>query len=202
MPLCIRCLTPRKFMEAFLISFFAIATAEMGDKTHFLALCLAARFRKPKPIILGILAATLANHLIAGFVGEWASSFLSAHVLHYLLAASFFAAAIWAFIPDKLDEEACVKFDNRNIFTTTLITFFLAEIGDKTQLATAALAAQFHSLIAVVTGTTLGMIAANIPVVFLSNAITARVPLKLVRAASGIVFAVLGVYELIKVLIK
>jgi len=189
-------------MEAFIISFFVVATAEIGDKTQLLALCLAARFRKPAPIIFGILAATLANHFAAGFIGQWVAGLLSDHVLHYLLAASFFAATVWAFIPDKLDEEACETATHKGVFITTLITFFIAEIGDKTQLATVALAAQFHSLLAVVTGTTLGMMAANVPAVLLSHSITKRVSLKLVRTLSGILFAGLGIYELSKILMK
>jgi len=182
-------------MDAFMVSFFAIATAEMGDKTQLVALCLASHFRRPTPIILGIFAATLATQLAAVLVGEWIGFLLRGNLLHLLLALSFFGAAIWAFIPEKEDGEQ-INMSHHGIFLTAFITFFLAEIGDKTQLATVALAAQFQSLIAVVAGTTLGIMAVNIPSVILSHAITERISLKMVKIVSGILFAGLGVYEL------
>jgi len=185
-------------MESFIISFFVVATAEIGDKTQLLALCLASRFRKPMPIILGIFAATLANHLASGWVGQWVGSLLSDILLHFLLALSFFGAAVWAFIPDTLDEAACLTASHKSIFATTFVTFFIAEMGDKTQLATVALAAQFQSLLAVVTGTTLGMMAVNIPAVLLSHFAMREVSLKLIRLISGLLFAMLGIYELCK----
>jgi putative Ca2+/H+ antiporter (TMEM165/GDT1 family) len=182
-------------MEAFIVSFFAVATAELGDKTQLVALCLASRFRRPVPIILGILAATLASQLAAGAIGQWVGVLLHGNLLHWLLALSFFAAAIWALIPDKADCEE-VNRSHHGIFLTAFITFSLAEIGDKTQLATVALAAQFQSFAAVVAGTVIGMMAINIPSVFLGHAITERVSLTMVRAVSGIIFMGLGIYGL------
>jgi putative Ca2+/H+ antiporter (TMEM165/GDT1 family) len=186
-------------MDALIVSFLAVATAEMGDKTQLVALYLASRFHRPVPIILGILAATLASHLAAGLIGQWIGVMLSGNILHWLLALSFFAAAIWAFIPDKIDSEQINQ--THGIFLTAFIAFFLAEIGDKTQLATVALAAQFQSLVAVVAGTTIGMMAANVPVVILSHTITNHISIKWVRALSGVLFAFLGIYELYKIFI-
>lgn len=183
-------------MEALLISFVAVAIAEIGDKTQLIALCLASRFHKPVPILLGILAATLLNHALAALAGHWVGSLLTGNILHGLLCLSFIGAAVWAFIPDKLDGDPSCNYGNHGVFLTSAVTFFIAEIGDKTQLATAALAAQFHPLYMVVIATTLGMMAANAPVVLASHAISSRVSLKLVRAVSGIVFAGLAVYEL------
>lgn len=183
-------------METLIISFFVIVTAELGDKTQLIALCLASRFRKPIPVILGILAATLANHIASGLVGHWLGAWLSGTILHWLLAFSFFGAAIWALKPDEIDENITCETGNRSIIVATFITFFMAEMGDKTQLATVALAAQFPALVWVVVGTTLGMMAANIPAVLLSHAIAGKVSLKIVRATSGIIFAGLGIYEL------
>ncbi len=184
-------------MDALLISFFAVATAELGDKTQLVALCLASQFRKPVPIICGIFVATLASHLTAALVGQWVGVLLHGNILHILLALSFFAAAIWALIPDKMDYEEVSK-NQHGIFLTSFIAFFLAEIGDKTQLATVALAAQFQSLAAVVIGTTMGMMAVNVPAVMLSHVITGRISIKLVRTVSGVLFAFLGIYELSK----
>jgi putative Ca2+/H+ antiporter (TMEM165/GDT1 family) len=182
-------------MDAFLIAFVVVATAEMGDKTQLIALFLASRFRKPVPIILGILAATLANHAATGLVGQWLGSVLHGNLLHGILAVSFFAAAIWAFIPDTIEAGPSGSGSHHSIFLTTFLTFFLAELGDKTQVATAALAAQLQSVVAVVLGTTVGMMAANVPVVLLSHAIAGKISLTLVRALSGILFAGLGLYE-------
>lgn len=185
-------------MHTFLIAFFVVATAEMGDKTQLIALFLAARFHKPAPIIAGILAATLANHFAAGFIGQWLGGLVSENLLHWVLACSFFGTAVWAFVPDKVDEDNADAAKTGSVFVTSFVTFFLAEIGDKTQVATIALAAQFHPLVSVVLGTTLGMMAANVPVVILSRAIADKVSLKWARALSGLLFAGLGSYELMK----
>jgi len=185
-------------MEAFLIACVVVATAEMGDKTQLIALFLASRFRKPLPIILGILLATLGNHAATGFIGQWLGSVLSGPLLHGILALSFFAAALWAFIPNTIEAHPWSTVSHHGIFLTTFLTFFLAEIGDKTQVATAALAAQLQSVVAVVLGTTVGMMAANVPVVLLSHAIAGKISLTLVRALSGLLFACLGLYEVSK----
>ena len=182
-------------MEAFLIACVVVAAAEMGDKTQLIALFLASRFRKPLPIILGILLATLANHAAPGLVGQWLGSVLSGPLLHGILALSFFAAASWAFIPDTIEANPGSTVSHHGIFLTTSLTFFLTEIGDKTQVATAALAAQLQAVGAVAMGTTVGMMAANVPVVLLSHAIARKISLTRVRALSGILFACLGLYE-------
>ena len=157
-------------MEAFLISAGIVALAEMGDKTQLLSLVLAARFRKPWPIVLGIFVATLANHALAGAVGSWVTRMLGPDVLRWVLGASFIAMAIWMLIPDKLDEDDQPSTTSKlGVFGTTLVAFFLAEMGDKTQIATVALAAQYQQWAAVVAGTTLGMMLANAPAVFKSS---------------------------------
>ena len=184
-------------MEAFFISTAIVALAEMGDKTQLLALVLAARFRKPWPIVLGILVATLVNHGLAGAVGAWVTTFLGPQVLRWILGASFIAMAVWMLIPDKLDEgdgDAAPRF---GVFGTTLIAFFLAEMGDKTQIATVMLAAQYNAWGAVVLGTTLGMMLANAPVVWFGERITRRVPIRVVHVISAVIFAVLGVIALL-----
>ncbi|MBX9810967.1 MAG: TMEM165/GDT1 family protein [Burkholderiales bacterium] len=179
----------------FLISTLVVAIAEIGDKTQLLSLMLAARFRKPFPIIVGILFATLANHALAGMIGAWVSAQLSAQTLRWALAFSLFAIAAWTLKPDKLDAE--VKPAGRyGVFMFTFVVFFIAEIGDKTQIATVVLAAQYQSLAAVVLGTTLGMMIANAPVVLLGSAFSRRIPLAWVRAAAASVFAALGVLAL------
>ena len=179
-------------MEAFLISTGIVALAEMGDKTQLLSLVLAARFRKPWPIVWGILVATLANHALAGALGASVTTFLGPTTLRWLLGASFLAMAAWMLVPDKLDgeeEDAAPKF---GVFGTTVIAFFLAEMGDKTQIATVMLAAQYHSWVWVVAGTTLGMMLANAPVVWFGERITRLVPLQWVHRISAAVFVVLG----------
>jgi putative Ca2+/H+ antiporter (TMEM165/GDT1 family) len=168
----------------------------MGDKTQLLSLVLAARFRKPWPIVLGILVATLANHGLAGAVGSWVTTFMGPDVLRWVLGASFIAMAVWMLIPDKLDDEEGDSAPRMGVFLTTVVVFFLAEMGDKTQIATVMLAAQYNAWFAVVAGTTLGMMLANAPVVWFGDAITKRVPLRLVHLISAGIFAVLGVIAL------
>ena len=185
------------FMEAFLISTGIVALAEMGDKTQLLSLVLAARFRKPWPIVLGILVATLANHALAGAVGSWVTTVLGPDVLRWVLGLSFIAMAVWMLIPDKLDDDEGNDAPRMGVFMTTVVAFFLAEMGDKTQIATVMLAAQYHAWAWVVAGTTLGMMLANAPVVWLGDAITQRVPIRLVHLVSAVIFAVLGALALL-----
>jgi putative Ca2+/H+ antiporter (TMEM165/GDT1 family) len=183
-------------MEAFLVSTGIVALAEMGDKTQLLSLVLAARFRKPWPIVLGIFVATLANHGLAGAVGSWVTSVMGPDLLRWVLGASFIAMAVWMLIPDKLDDEEGDNAPRMGVFLATVVAFFLAEMGDKTQIATVMLAVQYSAWFAVVAGTTLGMMLANAPVVWLGDAITKRVPLRLVHLISAGIFAVLGVIAL------
>lgn len=183
-------------MEAFFVSTGIVALAEMGDKTQLLSLVLAARFRKPWPIVLGILVATLANHGLAGAVGSWVTTVLGPDVLRWVLGGSFIAMAVWMLIPDKLDDNEGDSAPRMGVFLTTVVVFFLAEMGDKTQIATVMLAAQYNAWFAVVAGTTLGMMLANAPVVWFGDAITKRVPLRLVHLISAGIFAVLGVIAL------
>jgi putative Ca2+/H+ antiporter (TMEM165/GDT1 family) len=184
-------------VEAFLVSTGVVALGEIGDKTQLLALVLAARFRNPLPIIAGILVATLANHALAGATGNLVRAFVPAHVLTWLVALSFFAVALWALRPDKLDADAPPPMSRWGVFGVTVVAFFLAEMGDKTQVATVVLAARYPSLAAVVLGTTLGMLLANVPVVLAGRAASARIPFKAVRIAAALLFAVLGVYALV-----
>ncbi len=186
-------------MEAFLVSTAVIAAGEIGDKTQLLALLLAARFRKPAPIILGILVATLANHLLAGAVGAWITQLLGPQTLRWLIGASFIGMAVWVMIPDKVDENDAVLPPRFGAFGATVIAFFLAEMGDKTQIATVALAARFHDLFAVVAGTTLGMMIADVPAVFLGDRVAKKIPMKLVHAIAAFMFAALGVLALLNV---
>ncbi|PUE50342.1 hypothetical protein B9Z47_00805 [Limnohabitans sp. 2KL-1] len=183
-------------MEAFLVSTGIVALAEMGDKTQLLSLVLAARFRKPWPIVLGILVATLANHGLAGAVGSWVTTMMGPTALRWVLGASFIAMAVWMLIPDKLDDEDSDSAPRMGVFLTTVVAFFLAEMGDKTQIATVMLAAQYNAWFMVVAGTTLGMMLANAPVVWLGDAITKRVPLRMVHIVSAVIFAILGVIAL------
>ncbi len=183
-------------MEAFLLSTGIVALAEMGDKTQLLSLVLAARFRKPWPIVLGILVATLANHALAGAVGSWVTTLLGPTALRWVLGLSFIAMAVWMLIPDKLEEGEGDAAPRMGVFMTTLVAFFLAEMGDKTQIATVMLAAQYQAWFWVVAGTTLGMMLANAPVVWLGDAITRRVPIALVHKISALIFAVLGTLAL------
>jgi putative Ca2+/H+ antiporter (TMEM165/GDT1 family) len=185
-------------MQAFLISAAAIAISEIGDKTQLLAIVLAARFKRPWPIVLGILAATLVNHIVAAFVGVWVRHTLGPQLLRWCLGASFLLAAAWALKPDTLKDEPR-KIGHYGVFVITLISFFIAEIGDKTQLATVILAAKYPSLIAVVAGTTAGMLLADAPAVFLGHMASERIPFKAVRIVSAIVFVALGLATLLAV---
>jgi putative Ca2+/H+ antiporter (TMEM165/GDT1 family) len=182
-------------LEAFLISTGIVALAEIGDKTQLLAFILAAKFRKPWPIVLGILVATIANHGLAGAIGSWLTTLIQPQALRWVLGLSFIAMAVWTLIPDKFDE-GDAKLAKFGVFTSTLIAFFLAEMGDKTQVATVALAAQYNAFIAVVAGTTLGMMIANVPAVFLGAKIAHRLPVRLVHSIAAAIFAVLGVATL------
>jgi len=183
-------------LEAFLVSTGIVALAEVGDKTQLLAFILAAKFRNPWPIILGILVATLANHGAAGAIGQWITTLLDAQTLRWILGISFIAMAAWTLVPDEFDEEDA-KLARFGVFTTTLIAFFLAEMGDKTQVATVALAAQYQSLLWVVAGTTLGMMIANVPAVILGDRIAQRMPTRLVHGVAAAIFAVLGIATLL-----
>jgi putative Ca2+/H+ antiporter (TMEM165/GDT1 family) len=184
-------------LEAFLISTGLVALAEMGDKTQLLSLVLAARFRKPWPIVWGILVATLFNHALAGALGSWVTSALGPDVLRWVLGGSFIAMAIWMLIPDKLDEGDGDAAPRAGVFVTTLVAFFLAEMGDKTQVATVMLAAQFNAWAAVVAGTTLGMMIANVPVVWFGDRITRKVPIRAVHVVGALIFLVLGVLAIL-----
>ncbi|PAU53208.1 hypothetical protein BZL41_23560 [Pseudomonas sp. PIC25] len=181
-------------MEALFVPTLIVALAEIGDKTQLLALLLAARFRRPWPIIWGIVVATLANHFAAGAVGAWVASFFSAAILSAILAGCFAAVAIWTLIPDKLDDDEDSSLKRYGPFLTTLIAFFLAEMGDKTQVATVMLAAQYPHFILVVLGTTLGMLIANVPVVLAGNFAAERLPLTLIRRLAAAAFAALALY--------
>lgn len=184
-------------MEAFLVSTGIVALAEMGDKTQLLALVLAVRFRKPWPIVWGILVATLVNHGLAGAVGAWVTAFVGPEILRWVLAGSFIAMAVWMLIPDTLDDAQSESQPRWGVFGTTVVAFFLAEMGDKTQIATVMLAARYHAYFWVVAGTTLGMMLANVPVVWLGERMTRLVPMRLVHTVSALVFAALGVAVLI-----
>jgi putative Ca2+/H+ antiporter (TMEM165/GDT1 family) len=184
-------------LEALLVSTAVVAIGELGDKTQLLSLVLAARFRKPWPIVAGILVATLANHALAGLAGNWVRAVVPEDVLRWLLALSFFAVAAWALKPDKLDADDAPPASRWGVFAATTVAFFIAEIGDKTQIATVMLAAKFESLAAVVVGTTLGMLVVNVPTVFLGNAASARIPFRLVRIVAAALFAGLGVWVLL-----
>ncbi len=182
-------------MEAFLVSTGIVALAEIGDKTQLLAFILAAKFRKPAPIILGILVATLANHSAAGAIGSWITLLLGPETLRFVLGISFIGMAIWTLIPDRF-EEGDAKIAQFGVFGTTLVAFFLAEMGDKTQIATVALAAQYQALVSVVAGTTFGMMIANVPAVLLGDRIANRMPVKLVHRLAAAIFAILGIATL------
>ncbi len=182
-------------MEPLFVSAGIVALAEIGDKTQLLSFILAARFRRPWAISLGILVATLANHALAGAVGTWITRLLGPDLLRWVLGASFLAMAAWMLVPDEIDAQLDAR-PRWGVFGTTLVTFFLAEMGDKTQIATVALAAQFHAFAPVVIGTTLGMMIANVPAVVLGDRIAHRLHVKLVHAIAATVFAALGVVTL------
>jgi len=179
-------------MEAFLVSITTISVAEIGDRTQLLSLVLAARYRRPWPIIAGILCATLANHSLAGIVGVWFGSLLKPHTLDVVVGISMIVMAIWTLKPDKLDENTGAT-GAMGAFLATLTSFCIAEIGDKTQVATLALAAAYPNLLAVVAGTTAGMLLANVPVVFLGKAFASRLPLKAIHYGAAMLFVILGV---------
>ncbi|WP_439862346.1 TMEM165/GDT1 family protein [Pseudomonas sp. MBLB4136] len=181
-------------MESLAVPTLIVALAEIGDKTQLLALLLAARYRRPWPIIAGILVATLANHLAAGAFGTWVAGLFSASQLGWLLAASFAAVALWTLVPDRLDDDEGSGLRRHGPFLATLVAFFLAEMGDKTQVATVMLAAQYPHFLLVVLGTTLGMLIANVPVVLAGNFAAERLPLTLIRRVAACAFAALALY--------
>lgn len=182
-------------MEAFAISTAVVAVAEMGDKTQLLSFLLAAKLRHRMPIILGILCATLANHFLAGYLGVWLASLLAPRTLRWILALAFFTFGAWALKADKFEDNPNLR--GTGVFLVTLIAFFLVEMGDKTQLATIALAARYESLVAVVLGTTLGMMLANVPAVWIGEALAHRVNMKVLRWVAAALFVILGVLALL-----
>ncbi|MBI3505290.1 MAG: TMEM165/GDT1 family protein [Proteobacteria bacterium] len=183
-------------MESFLVSTGVVALAEIGDKTQLLAFLLAARFKKPLPIVAGIFVATVFNHALAGAAGTWIAAAAGPEILRWVLAASFLAMAAWTLVPDRIEEEETAAARRLGVFGATLVTFFLAEMGDKTQLATVALAAHYADAVAVVAGTTLGMLLADVPAVFAGDRLAARVPMKLVHGVAAAIFASLGLATL------
>ena len=184
-------------MESLLVSTGVVALAEIGDKTQLLAFILAARFKKPLPVILGILAATIVNHGLAGALGAWITASISPEILRWVLGASFIAMAVWTLIPDKIEEEETQIAKRFGVFGATLVTFFLAEMGDKTQIATVAMAAHYATPLLVVIGTTLGMLIADVPAVFVGDKLANKIPMKLVHSIAAAVFAILGVATLL-----
>ncbi len=182
-------------MEALFVSAGVVALAEIGDKTQQLALLLATKFKRPWPIVLGILVATLANHAFASAIGAWLVNLIGAQTLRWILGVCFIAMAVWTLIPDSAPDEGSAT-PRHGVFLTTVVAFFIVEMGDKTQIATVALAAQFHTIGLVVIGTTVGMMLANVPVVFAGDALIRRVPLKVVRIVTALSFLALGLYVL------
>ncbi len=185
-------------MQAMLVSTTAVAIAEIGDKTQLLSLILAAKYRRPWPICLGILAATLVNHALAGAVGVLVAQWLTPGVQKWIVALSFFAVAAWTLKPDHADESEAARGAGHGVFIATVIAFFLAEMGDKTQVATIVLAAQYHPLWQVVVGTTLGMLLANVPVVWLGSRFAEKLPLKAARIGASVLFAALGLWIVLR----
>lgn len=184
-------------MESLLVSTGVVALAEIGDKTQLLAFILAARFKKPAPIILGILLATIVNHGLAGALGAWITATASPDVLRWVLGLSFIAMAIWTMIPDEIEEDETKIAKRLGVFGATLITFFFAEMGDKTQIATVAMAAHFATPLLVVIGTTLGMMIADVPAVFVGDKLASKIPMKLVHSIAAAIFALLGIATLL-----
>ena len=184
-------------LEALLVSTGVVALAEIGDKTQLLALLLAARFRKPLPIIAGIFVATLLNHAFAAAVGTWITTVLPPGVLRWALGLSFIAMAIWTLVPDKVDDAAPEQAPRWGVFGTTVVAFFLLEMGDKTQIATVMLAAKYAALTSVVIGTTLGMMLANVPAVLLGEVAARKLPMRLVHSIAAAIFLVIGVLVLL-----
>jgi putative Ca2+/H+ antiporter (TMEM165/GDT1 family) len=185
-------------MQSYIVSALLVALAEMGDRTQLLTVMLASRYRKPGPILAGILIATIANHLLAALAGYYLSSLLEAAWFKYVVAASFVAMALWALVPDKEDanEEGRAGKMRMGVFLTTAVLFFLVEIGDKTQVATAALAARYHNVLIVAAGTTTGMMLANIPAVLLGHSVTRVLPIRTLRIAAALLYLVLGLWGL------
>jgi Ca2+/H+ antiporter, TMEM165/GDT1 family len=186
-------------MEALLVSTGVVALAEVGDKTQLLALILAARFKKPLPIVAGILCATVVNHGLAGALGAWITSVLRPDVLRWVLGLSFLGMAVWTMIPDKIEEEETQMARHLGVFGATFISFFFAEMGDKTQIATVALAVHYANPLLVVVGTTLGMLLADVPAVFVGDRFASRLPMKLVHSIAAGMFAVMGLLALLDV---
>ncbi len=186
-------------MEAFLVSTGVVALGEMGDKTQLLAIVLAAMFRRPWSIVAGIFVATLANHAAAGALGGWVAEALGPDVLRWVIGVSFLAMAGWMLIPDRIDDDSAAGKQRFGVFGTTVVAFFLAEMGDKTQIATVALAARYTDVVAVVLGTTFGMMLANVPAVFLGEKIAKKGSMKLVHSVAAVIFAILGVLTLLNV---
>lgn len=184
-------------MESLLVSTGVVALAEIGDKTQLLAFILAARFKKPLPIILGIFLATVVNHGLAGALGAWITSAVTPEMLRWVLGVSFIGMAIWTLIPDKIEEEETRTAQRFGVFGATLITFFLAEMGDKTQIATVAMAAHYINPLLVVIGTTLGMLIADVPAVFAGDKLADKIPMKLVHGIAAAIFAALGAATLL-----
>lgn len=184
-------------MESLLVSTGVVALAEMGDKTQLLAFILAARFRKPVPIILGILCATLVNHALAGALGAWITTTISPEVLRWVLGLSFLGMALWTLIPDEIEAEETQIAQRLGVFGATLVSFFLAEMGDKTQIATVAMAVHYATPVLVVAGTTLGMLIADVPAVFIGDRLAAKIPMKLVHSIAAAIFALLGLATLL-----
>lgn len=180
-------------METLIFSAGIVALAEVGDKTQLLAFLLAARFKKPAPIIIGILVATVINHSIAGFVGAWITSHVDPLILRWTLGGLFIAMAIWTLMPDKIEEDEAIVACHFGVFGATAVTFFLAEIGDKTQVATLAMAAHYSEPMIVVAGTTLGMLIADIPAVFVGDKLANKIPMRIVHGLAAALFAILGV---------
>jgi putative Ca2+/H+ antiporter (TMEM165/GDT1 family) len=186
-------------MEALFTSMGLVALAEIGDKTQLLAFVLAARFKKPVPIILAILCATLINHGLAGALGAWITSILMPETLRWVVGGSFLGMAVWTLIPDKIEEEETQAARHLGVFGATLVTFFLAEMGDKTQIATVAMAAHFPNTVMVVVGTTLGMLIADVPAVFVGDRFSKKIPMRLVHSVAAAMFALMGVLALLKI---
>ena len=184
-------------MESLLVSTGVVALAEIGDKTQLLAFILAARFKKPVPIILGILGATVVNHGLAGALGAWITGAVRPDILRWVLGLSFVGMAIWTLIPDRLGDEETRIASRLGVFGATLVTFFLAEMGDKTQIATVAMAAHYAAPLLVVTGTTLGMLIADVPAVFVGDRLASRIPMRLVHSVAAAIFALLGMATLL-----
>ena len=179
-------------MESFLVSTSVVGLAEIGDKTQLLSLVLAARYRKPLPIVLGVLTATLVNHGFSGALGAWLANVISPTIMNWAVVCSFVLMGLWILVPDKLDESDAVTKGHMGVFGTTVLTFFLAEMGDKTQIATVALAARYHEVYGVVAGTTLGMMLANVPAIYFGSRFADRLPTKAVHVLAAIIFIVMG----------